>query len=525
MAKKPLRRLSIWRLKADKGFDEAVAETATALRAVNLEVPGADEARLLTKQSPTKAPEWVGFLREGNPTMDSLRTQSAAALLLLKIEDRVFALTFGSARFWINKEALDRRFGMMVTLNAVDENSLRSLDREEFETLQRKTRTQTSIQSDIGQFGIDIQRDLLKSVTGKPTDTLLAEQLSGSDSLVASMRIDFADLPNKLKELNKLSESDAYRKKGYDWVDHFHRITDPAVIGRLQAALIEDIQVGNFDNIFLSSPTTVDFQEHIGFLYPKEREKTSEKHPDLRIEDYVNRAGAHNITIERLKSDQIRHYRTSDGNFSDRFSVYDSIIYEKRESDFLYTLTDGDFYKIDSDHVKNVEEEIKNICVCSLSLPDAKIGEIEKDYNERVCNSDPNSFHLLDRKSVSFGGKYSKIEVCDILTADGKFIHVKPKIKSASLSHLFNQGLVSAQCFKDRRFREKAAEKCASPFKEFFNKEPNPAEHEVIFAIITTSPGDIRSALPFFSKQSLINAASTISALGHPVCITKISVN
>lgn len=523
MTKKLLHRLSIWRLKNDKSFDDVVTEVV-GLRHIDFQLDGAEAARLLTKQSPSKVPDWVGFIRQGLPNLQPLHSQSAAALLLVKLEGRIFALTFGVARFWLNKDALDRRFGMMVTLNAVDENSLKSLDREEFEALQRKTRTQTSSQSDIGQFGIDVQRDLLKSVTGKPTDKNFAEQMSGNDSLTISIRMDFADLPKKLIEINQLADSNHYKEKGFDWVDHFHRLNDPVIIGQLQDSLIADIRNGNFNNIFLSAPTSVDFQEHIGFLYPKEREKTSDKHPDLRIEDYVIRVGSENIDINRLKSDQIRHYRDREDNISEKFSIYNAIIYEKKQSDYLYVLTDGDFYEIDNSHVQNVENQLKNIPLSNIFLPDAKIGEIEKVYNKRVCDDHPQKFCLMDCKNVSYGGQYSKIEVCDLLTIDGHFIHVKPKIKSATLSHLFNQGLISAQCLKDSRFREKAAEECEPPFRAFFEKTPIPAQHDVVFAIISTANGDIRDALPFFSKQSLINAAATIVGLGHTAYITKINV-
>lgn len=165
-----------------------------------------------------------------------------------------------------------------------------------------------------------------------------------------------------------------------------------------------------------------------------------------------------------------------------------------------------------------------DISLCNINLPAAWEGEIEKDYNTRACNDNPDTFELLDRKTVTYGGSYSRIEVCDILTSDKKFVHVKPKIKSSTLSHLFNQGLVSAQCFADSRFRIKAAAKCRDEFKAHFLERSDNSEYEVVFAIISTTDGDVRDALPFFSKQSLVNAASTISGLGHPVCITKIEV-
>ncbi|WP_416832038.1 MAG: TIGR04141 family sporadically distributed protein [Erythrobacter sp.] len=524
MDRTPIQRLSIWRLKEQASLDDALSEKSTALKQVDFEFSGGMPARLITKQSPRKSPDWVKFLKSGIDAFNyPLETQSAAAVLLVEIHDRIFALTFGAGRFWVNKEEIDRRFGMMVTLNAVEENSLKSIDREEFEAQSRKTRTQTSTRSDIGQFGLDIRRDLLRSVTGKPKDTSVAEQLTGSDALNASVRIEFSDIPKKLETFNELAESKAYREKGYDWIDHFHRISDPAIIARLDQALVNDIREGNTANIFLAPPSTLDFQEHIGFLYPRER-KTSDKHSDLRISDYISRVGPENIDVHKLKSNSIRHFRDRDDLASDQFSVYRAIVYERQEDNYLYVLTDGEYYRVDNDHVGNVQQQVMEIPLCNIDLPPAKIGEIEGEYNERACAENPAYFELLDRKTVTYGGQYSRIEVCDILTSDKKFVHVKPKIKSSTLSHLFNQGLVSAQCFADSRFRKKAADKCRDAFKGHFLQKTENSDYEIVFAIITTSVGDIRQALPFFSKQSLVNASTTIRGLGHPVCITKIGV-
>jgi uncharacterized protein (TIGR04141 family) len=46
----------------------------------------------------------------------------------------------------------------------------------------------------------------------------------------------------------------------------------------------------------------------------------------------------------------------------------------------------------------------------------------------------------------------------------------------------------------------------------------------VTFAVITRTPGELRAALPFFSKQSLVNAAGELSNMGYQVRLKKISV-
>jgi uncharacterized protein (TIGR04141 family) len=58
-------------------------------------------------------------------------------------------------------------------------------------------------------------------------------------------------------------------------------------------------------------------------------------------------------------------------------------------------------------------------------------------------------FALLDADPVIYGGGRSAIEICDLLSTDRVFVHVKAKTKSSTLSHLFAQGLNSAQAFRD----------------------------------------------------------------------------
>jgi uncharacterized protein (TIGR04141 family) len=522
MAKEPVQRLSIWRFKTGVELKDVVRDDLSNVKSIDATV-GAHPAKIFTRQAPQKVAPWQTFVEKAvGKSIGNLQTQSASAVLALNVNSRTYAITFGHSRNWLPRGAVERRFGMMATLNAVDEESLRSVDKEEFENIQRKTRTQTSLQSDIGQFGIDVQRDLLRSVTGKPKNTDVAEHLTGSDNLIASVRVGPGSLPAKLAELGALADSKDYLNKGFDWIDHFSRVTDPVIIEKLDASLVEDIKSRNLEHVFLAPPTTLDFQEHRGFLYSRERANSAEKRVDLRIEEWRDRVSDDEVTLQKLKTERIRQFATSDDTPIDSFAVYDSIVFEKRTPTFLYALTGGEWYQVEQSHVNSVETDLHTIPLCQLTLPVAKTGELESDYNARVCAGSSGAFHLLDKKVVMYGGGRSKIEVCDILTNDKKFVHVKAHIKSATLSHLFSQGAVSAQCFRDSRFREKAKAKCPTSHAALFDGNPTPSDYEVVFAIMSTAPGDIRDALPFFSKQSLVNAAQIIEGLGHPLCITKI---
>ena len=103
-------------------------------------------------------------------------------------------------------------------------------------------------------------------------------------------------------------------------------------------------------------------------------------------------------------------------------------------------------------------------------------------------------------------------------------MHVKAKIKSSTLSHLFARGLNSAQAFRDRGFRRLAREQCPDSHSFIFGDETRIADHTVTFAIITQAPGELKAALPFFSKQSLENATRELSNMGYQVRLKKIPV-
>jgi uncharacterized protein (TIGR04141 family) len=100
------------------------------------------------------------------------------------------------------------------------------------------------------------------------------------------------------------------------------------------------------------------------------------------------------------------------------------------------------------------------------------------------------------------------MEICDILTRSGGLIHIEQRGSSSTLSHLFTQGLNSAErLVQDPDFRSKAREVVAAANPNFTDvlpaERPDPGSHEVSFVVITRSTRDTPLTLPFFSLVSL----------------------
>ncbi len=121
------------------------------------------------------------------------------------------------------------------------------------------------------------------------------------------------------------------------------------------------------------------------------------------------------------------------------------------------------------------------------------------------------------------------IEVCDVLTTERDFVHIKRKDGGSSdLSHLFNQGRNSALALiRDAQYRERARGHLKdfgpNAIKRIPKDKPRPGSFRVVYGIIGDFPGKIVDSLPFFSQISLMDAAQKLAERGIEVCLCPIS--
>jgi uncharacterized protein (TIGR04141 family) len=178
-------------------------------------------------------------------------------------------------------------------------------------------------------------------------------------------------------------------------------------------------------------------------------------------------------------------------------------------------LIDADWYKVAKSHVDFINSRIKKLAKSTIAFPDARKNEKEGDYNSRASKAIPGL--CLDKILVTYGGGNGKIEICDILTKSPTFIHVKKASGSQVLSHLFNQGVVAGQFLLEEDFRNLCKTKSEASYKIIFDTPFNPQNVKITFAIISPKATSIPSVLPFFSKQTLINAADLLGKFNYTV--------
>ncbi len=148
----------------------------------------------------------------------------------------------------------------------------------------------------------------------------------------------------------------------------------------------------------------------------------------------------------------------------------------------------------------------------------------EELYNAHVVAGDA-TFCLMDKKITTIGGRYGKIEFCDLIKDSTSLIHVKYYRSSSTLSHLFAQGYVAAEAFvRDEDFRVKLNGKLPKGTRlSKPQKRPDASSYKVIYAIATTK--SLPTELPFFSKVTLRNAVRTLRALSYGVELATIPID
>ena len=88
------------------------------------------------------------------------------------------------------------------------------------------TAIQTSRNTELPTFGVDIVRDILRAVTGVAPDGSDYKSVSGADALVLGVGKPVSDLPALLRDLYS-QYTDTKYKAAFGWVDQLDEVKDP----------------------------------------------------------------------------------------------------------------------------------------------------------------------------------------------------------------------------------------------------------------------------------------------------------
>ncbi len=478
---------------------------------------------LYVKPSFPSKPKWTTFFDDVMDTGVIGKTATVAAVLLTQVEGKIFAITFGPGRYLLKPDSFVERFGLRVALNSIGKEKIRTLDKTTFDAISRHSKEQASKETDVDDFGLDVEQDLLRAVTGTPRDKAIGKRIYGMDALTVITDTKIGMIGDFLERIYAKYVDDSY-KKDFPWIDQIGEVKDKTVIDELDALLASKIAAGDTDKIWMAVPDIIEWDQVGGFCY--NMRESSPECLDIHLHDFIESLGESdkdNISKEMLVKKRV-HCIHSEGHQIHEWQAYKCLYAELEKNKNTYLLSGGNWYNVDVDFVASVNQAYADIPKYQVELPIYNDNS-ETEYNKRVSEETGNQFALMDRKNISYGGGQSRIEFCDLFSLEGDIVHVKRYGASSVFSHLFAQGRLSGELFQmDKEFREKVSQELPEGFSIGDAKErPNSGDYQVVFAIVSDVPGELD--IPFFSKLNLKNSARNLSGLGYRVAKSKIEVD
>ncbi len=354
---------------------------------------------------------------------------------------------------------------------------------------------------------------------GKADKLSFATSLSGADSLQVNVSASLADMPEILAELLERYQATDY-KKGFRFLDHFQPMSKQSVVApRLEGLLRERVMERHTEKISLATPQIID-DEQVNHFEVSARYKVAEL-------DEVTLSSVYKFLDEfyeggdPLGDTRIVPVSDSGQAAGKKRSLRDWIVCEIEDSGKTYVFSLGEWYEVAGDYVESVNSAIARIpdLTDELHLDEWDPKEKEGEYNDRMAGS--RDWALLDKDNYYIGGPSQKIEICDLLTKDLYMICVKQQTSSATLSHLFSQGSVSAELYKgEGEYKARIYQDASEHWGESIEEPPEGPV--IVYAIANDRPGLLADNLFFFSKISLLSNARIIQRLGLGVAVARI---
>jgi uncharacterized protein (TIGR04141 family) len=471
------------------------------------------------------APKWARFLELSEEDERHLINVTAFGLVFVSASDRWFAVSFGLGHVKLDPASCEQDFGLRIVLNTVDPLQLKSTEVRTPDENTLSRRSQTSRGSDQTAFSIDIERDIVRGLAGRPKSAEFANRVAGSDALSMDRNAAVTDLPKICAEALAAYQADDY-KANFAWIDQIRHIRDQELIGKLDATVVDALKAalnGNVpDTLHLAFPVIYDPEKGSEIRYKGFR--STNIYPDLDIAGYLDalhERGTKTFEPHNLSDHSVHEVDDEGRDCGGKWKIRECIIFETEVDGEKYVLSGGRWYLVDPALAQEVADFFA--AVDHYELPEAEEAENESKYNKRIATGD---FDLLclDQKTAKPTGASSPIGACDFLTKHKELIHVKDQTSSSRLSHLFNQGTVSARVLKvDGPFRDRVrqcitAQQKALGLAGFDNVIPSckeeivAGEYTTVYAVLTSSNAP---QLPFFSLVTFRQAARELQALGY----------
>lgn len=514
-------KLSIYLIK--KEFENAdeliVSEEAVKLGTID------NVGTVYYQPSVSSQPSWITSFFKNKLKLEDVFSANSRILLICRItvnneENRIktFALTWGYGKNLLEDNVIEEDFGLKVVLNTIKIDGLRRINKVNIGGNHKTSNEQLPLKSRITDFGFDLDRDLLGTITGQSADiNYVTGMITGGDLLSVTTEVDIYNITEFLGKTYERYKSTTY-KDSFAWIDHIKKVKDGALREKLDSVLVSLIQ-NESPEIWMAVPDVIEWENIKGFKY-----YGRDLHEDIDIKLVIKsfKEGLHSVEQLKRKTIKAKSELNEERDYAS-WTAYKCIYGEVELEGKIYCISNGQWFCVEPNFADEINSDYEKTDISDMTFIDYD-GSYSKEgeYNSALAGTAPGKLLCMDQKNIVHGGGRSKIELCDVLTCDNTYIHIKNYHSSSSLSHLFSQGLVSAELvLGDSDFREKANKKIienggTQDFIIHEGSKPN-----IIFGIISKSNKQLPD-IPFFSKVTLRYVKYQLGLLGCGIAIKTI---
>jgi uncharacterized protein (TIGR04141 family) len=468
--------------------------------------------------------DWAYLFESYGIEQSDLLQRSFRAALFVKVNNRYVIFTFGYGGSLLSKSAIERGFGLRVSMNLGNPLELRSIDKTTLDRVARNTRSQVTLKSSIQDFDFEFDHEILKSITAtidRPDKEL--ETVSGYDSVSLYTDLDFNKFQSISDRIFSAYNSKEYKSK-YPWAEFIRFENDPEIIDFLESKLIEKLNSNDIRDFWLAPSKIIDYQDFSGFVYSKKRNDGNSfcKQAELRLDSFLNLSNFHKpISINALKNKEIYLYNSNDQEI-DNFKAINCLNGEIYYNDEPYILNEGRWYSIKKSFSEEIEAYFSKMTYWNGLEKKPYHDKRECCYLRRIADNE--EVAVLDQHWVQQNDLKQNYEFSDLITQCNRIIHVKRYGGSSVLSHLLAQATMGVDLMLNCPEVVLQVQDHLSETYVSFNFQPEkPREHTIVLAIIQANDGPIH--LPFFTKVNLRYHARNIENKGFNIELAKIPVD
>lgn len=496
------------------------------------------EASLYVFKNVPYKPNWIGELEKIFDIPNNFANQSTSAVAFFQIKDRLFLLTFGHARLYLDQSKLVQDFGLKVAMNTIDDERLKKLNIANLSEL-TKAETQATEHRRFDAFGYDEALELVRKISGIASLTSVEDSeftISGSNCLQINRATSLNQLDHLAAEFLASYSSTAYKETAFCVVDNISPVVDSEIVRLLDDKLVQTIRTQS-EHVELGLPE-FSAEEYSSFRFIGLCGRRT--FPDLQLSHYRQLLGADlsSLTVEKLKQSNIQVEYMDESKPKKKIPIYRALVGSLVLNESRYAINEGAWYKVDEafkgsvdsyfrSKVKDLQTDLPPILIRASNDGNKRYLENEFDFNKRYAEQF--DYIFMDKQMFPIPEiARSRFELCDVLDVKNKrLIHVKMSgRKSAVLSHFFKQGVNCAQFVKIypdkwqdiiQRVREKSCDRHAEALRSAIEDRSKAWRVEFHIADVTNINGEY--TIPFFSRVTFRDEARRIESMGYEVSI------